>query len=149
MTNRALRKRGSLIVAVLVVLFLVVLMSTQTFQTLWLVRRGDSQQSALRQARELIELGKMIHRQYPPATDFEPARIDMGENQFGVISIEPLTQDPAGAEDGRLADATVNPLVAGDSSPTAEPSPTPRYRIVATFPAGTDGEVTATWEGID
>ncbi len=60
--SKRLRQRersGGLTLCVMVVLLLVGLISSQAIQTLLIVRRGDDRRGELRQARELLELGKL------------------------------------------------------------------------------------------
>ena len=53
------RQRGAIVVCVLVVLLIVGMLAAQTIQTSLLMRRGDAERSQLRQARELVELGRL------------------------------------------------------------------------------------------
>lgn len=119
---RTHRRRGGLLVCVLVVLLLVGLLAAQTMQTLMMVRKSDSRSSTLRQATELVELGRMSQRQ---ATELPPTRdisVSVDHTTEGLIRIQawPVEQD-------RNTES--------------------RYRVVARFPTGTDREVTASWEG--
>jgi type II secretory pathway component PulK len=131
MKNDQLKRRGSLIVAVLVVLFLIVLMSTQTLQTLIFIRQADSRQHATHQARELVELGKMICRQHPRNVDSSAKKIHLNGRLVGQITIE--TQ--------LLEDQLVKNQ---DASPLKQR----RYLITASVSTESGNTVaTATWEG--
>ena len=61
MCDRQKRQRiGAVLVCVMVVLLLVGLISSQAIQTMLIVRQADHRRSGIRQARELIELGRMV-----------------------------------------------------------------------------------------
>lgn len=53
-------RSGAVLIAVMVVLLVVGLLMRQTTQTLLLIRRADDQRQALRQARELVNLGQAV-----------------------------------------------------------------------------------------
>ncbi|MCA9131614.1 MAG: hypothetical protein KDA45_00595 [Planctomycetales bacterium] len=116
------RRRGGVLVGVLVVLFLVGMLSSQTMQTLLLLRRGDSERKQLRQARELLELGQLWRNQ-------SPGPLPQGEQLIAL--------DDAGSVLGKMV---FEPLSKGEVKATK------RYRIVVEYPSGTGSEVTVTWE---
>ena len=121
----ALPLRGSVLICVMVVLLIVGLLISQTLQTLLLVRRGDDTRAHLRQARELVELGKIILQQNPVAKSIDKVRCgDESQNEShrnasdtGSIGFERLSS----IEDG----------------PT-------QIRISVTYRAGSNSEITAT-----
>lgn len=90
-TQRSVRKArpGALLISVLVVLFLVGMLSSQAIQTLLLVRRGDQQRSETRQARELLELGRLavLSNQVPESKLLEI----VVAGQPAAIRFEPLS----------------------------------------------------------
>lgn len=80
---------GALLISVLVVLLLVGMLSSQAIQTLLLVRRGDQQRSETRQARELLELGRLavLSDQVPESKLLEM----VVDGQPAAIRFEPLS----------------------------------------------------------
>lgn len=111
-------KRGALLVCVLVVLLIVGLLTTQTVQTMLVIRRGDAQRSALRQAREVVELGKRI------AANKSSASSESTSQEFEFV-----------VQGDELAKLSITSAASGV------------IRIEAKFPAGSPTEVTVTWEG--
>lgn len=115
---------GAILVCVMVVLLIVSLFCVQTMQTLMIIRRSDSSRRNLRQARELIELGRIAHKQalaQDATTDDTELSIALGDSQIGEITVS-----------------------ASDSGGKQQPGTT---RIVVRYPANSAGEVTASWEG--
>ena len=83
------KRRGAVLVCVMVVLLIVGLSSSQTIQTLLIVRRADHQRSGLRQARELAELGRMaVVRAHVPKNGVLELEVDGNE---GVIRFEEIS----------------------------------------------------------
>lgn len=82
-------RRGAVLVCVMVVLLIVVLLSTQTIQTLLIVRRADRQRSGLRQARELVELGRMaVARDQVP----DPGMMELSvDGERAVVRFEKIS----------------------------------------------------------
>ena len=123
LSKRASR-RGGVLVCVLVVLLLVGMLSAQAFQTLSAARRGDQQRLRLRQARELLELGRVI------AVDGKTLNDSNREVQFDV----PVDGENIGRLSVRLVDA---------------PEGETRYQVTAEYPAGANRGSIATfnsWE---
>lgn len=115
--STAARRPAAVLVCVLVVLLIVGLLSTQTIQTLLIVRRSDMQRKRLRQARELVELGQSVSRQHADnrsaGREFSVV-VDRTLGLSGTVLIEPQPQDGSHL-----------------------------IRIVAKYPAGSDSEVVA------
>ncbi|MEZ6133335.1 MAG: hypothetical protein R3C53_00355 [Pirellulaceae bacterium] len=120
--HRKLHPRGhtrpaAILVCVMVVLLIVALTSAQTVQTMLLVRRADEQRSRIRQVRELVELG----------------RLSLAREQVPASGQLELTVD---GQVGRIR------FIQLESE-----TPSPRFRIVAEFPAHHEqNQVVATWE---
>lgn len=86
--RRASRRKGAVLVAAIVVLFIVCMLAVQTTKTLSVIRYGDQRRSALRQSKELIELGRLVASQRKEQADMsEPFEITFGEDQRGKIGI--------------------------------------------------------------
>jgi hypothetical protein len=120
------RQRGAIVVCVLVVLLIVGMLAAQTIQASLLVRRGDAERSQLRQARELVELGRLALQQ--SARDVPVSDIPVGAWNIVVDASRQFA--------GSIAVQAAGGRGAGQG----------RHRIVAKFPAGTQSEVTVTWE---
>jgi archaellum component FlaG (FlaF/FlaG flagellin family) len=116
------RRAASVIVCVLVMLLLVGLLSVQTLQTLSLIRRSDSERAKIRQARELIELGRQI--------DWNAA-----DSQTLTLRIPDSANSVAAAE---MQTVTLERQADANHSNTA--------RFIAIFPADKPGSVTTTEE---
>lgn len=121
----ALPLRGSVLISVMVVLLIVGLLISQTLQTLLLVRRGDDARANLRQARELVELGKIVLQQNPAARR-------IAEVHCGVKSHDKshLNRSDSGSID-------FEQLSSVDDGP-------PQIRISVTYRVGSNSEITAT-----
>ena len=120
----ATHRRAAVVVCAMVVLLIAGLISMQTMQALMIIRRGDSQRSSLRQARELVELGRMrLARMGSELDEFE-FTLEVEPELEGQITITKIARAGDG---GSPSDATI--------------------RIVARYPVDTAREVTASWEG--
>ena len=125
------RRRGAIVVCVLVVLLIVGMLAAQTIQASLVVRRGDAERSRLRQARELVELGRLAMQQSSRDVPVSDAPVkDMSVGEWNILV------DTRSQFAGSVAVQAAGGRGAGRG----------RYRIVARFPAGNLGEVTATWE---
>lgn len=121
--GRARRRRArsaATLVCVLVVMLIVGLLSAQSIQMLLLVRRADEQRVQLRQARELLELGKLAIAQRAIPDD-GMLRLSVA-GQPAVVTITQLD-----------AEATV--------SPTER-----RYAVHVAYRAGQPQELNVSWE---
>ena len=117
--RRASRRSAAVLICVLVILLLVGMLSAQTVQTLLVVRRADHNRQQLRQARELLERGRLvIARQQIP--------------DDGIINVS-LDGQPASVQIIKLPSST-------DAAP-----PMIRYSVVANY-GGTKASENATWE---
>lgn len=92
--RRIIAQAGSVLVCVLVVLLLVGLLMTQTIQTLVVLRKGDGQRRQVQQARELLELGKMVARRPRETAEVFEQRIlvDASTETYGSIRLEALSE---------------------------------------------------------
>jgi type II secretory pathway component PulK len=126
MPTQPLKRRGAIVVCVLVVLFIVGMLAAQSMQTSIVMRRGDAQHSQLRQARELVELGQIALAQR--VADMADGETVAGEWEVAL-------------DDSSLAVWTVAVTVV--DGPQEVPS---QFRIVAKLPRGSKPEVTVTWE---
>ena len=61
--SRHLRRRGAILIVVMVVLLITGLVASQTLQMLWNVASQDRQRVRIAQARELVELGRLMLEQ--------------------------------------------------------------------------------------
>lgn len=82
-------RHGSLLICVMVVLLLVGLVVTQTVQTMLVLRRSDESQSTLHQARELLEVGKLLADQVKQTEEFT---IEVTREESGLVLVELPTQ---------------------------------------------------------
>jgi hypothetical protein len=90
-SSRNAIRRGATVLAVLILLMIVCLLAHQTVRTLFLLRRGQDRTLKILQAREILELGKMLDRQEPPASDQQTSRqivVSMG-TEFGKLELFP------------------------------------------------------------
>lgn len=120
MRKHAMR-RGGVLVSVLVVLLLVGMLSAQAFQTLSAARRGDQQRLQIRQARELVELGRVI------AVDGKTLNASNRIVQFDV----PVDGESIGSLSVQFVDA---------------PEGEARFQVMAKYPVGASRESTATFK---
>ena len=118
--NRDSRK-GGVLVCVLVVLLLVGMLSAQAFQTLSAARRGDQQRQQIRQARELVELGRMV------AVDGKTLNDSQRMIQLDVS----VDEESVGSLTVQLVDAPEGEI---------------RYQVTGKYPIGASREATATFK---
>lgn len=111
-------RRATVLICVMVVLLLVGMLSVQAMQSLVISRRSSSERAKLLQARELIELGRIVQRR-SDATDV-PNSFEVQLGQAGTGNVRILLSDASRGSGN--------------------------YRIEATFPTGEAGEVSASWE---
>ena len=92
---RSSRRSGAVLIAAIVVLFIVSMLAIQTTKTMSTIRYGDQRQSALRQAQELVELGRLVHKHRSSKAESTDAEtkisISFGDGETG--SIEIITAD--------------------------------------------------------
>ncbi len=127
---RPTRRSGAVLVCVLVVLLIVGLLSAQTIQTLLIVRRGDGERRQLRQARELVGLGRIVLRQQAAHLPTEKITV--------------VVDDPSAASGEASSLGVIELTLPEGAGLSSEDSS--RVRIVATYPVGSAGAVTTTWE---
>ena len=120
-------KRGAVLICVLVVLMLVGMMSMQAIQSLMIVRRSDSHRANVRQARELIELGK-IAASDSIASDGVVWEISLPNGAKGSINLVPIQT----AEDNT-----------GTPESNNHTTKTDEIRIEAAYPANSPQETLA------
>ncbi len=80
-------RSATVLMCVLVVLIIVGLLTSQTMQTLLVVRRGDAVRHQLRQAREVLELGKIILQRNGRQTLEPELRVSLDSEQAAWASI--------------------------------------------------------------
>ena len=121
------QRRAAILICVLVVLLIVGLLTTQTLQTLMLLRRGDTQRQQLRQARELIELGKMVAQQQSE---------ELPENAL-VVPLSTIDSiDGQKSENTELAGISFSRIDDDQASPI--------LRVTVNYPLDQPNEITAT-----
>ncbi len=137
------RRHGATIIAVLVVLLIVSLLAHQTARTLFVIRQGQDQRAKIIQAREVLELGRIMGlqlRSTPSLLTAQPMIVKVGDEyaklEFSSEST-PESEDLSKAitESTPNEDTSVNSLPDRDGS-TERP---PIHRIVATWPVDSNG----------
>ena len=83
--NKNSRRSGAVLICVLVVLLIVGLISAQTIQTLLMIRRSDAARSRLRQAQELVELGRIVVQQHGAAALPESVEVALDDQSQAKI----------------------------------------------------------------
>lgn len=84
-------RRGATVLAVLILLMIVCLLAHQTVRTLFLLRRGQDHALKILQAREILEIGRLLEPQEPPSIDQQTSRqivVSMG-TEFGKLELFP------------------------------------------------------------
>ena len=82
-THPRRRNKASILVCVLVIMLVVSLLAAQSLQTVSVIRRGDTQRSSLRQARELVELGRIVAEREPKG--MKVVSLDLPDNAIGNV----------------------------------------------------------------
>lgn len=79
------RNKASILVCVIVIMLVVSLLAAQSLQTVFVIRRGDTQRSNLRQARELVELGRIVAMR--ESEGMKVVSLDLPDNATGTVEI--------------------------------------------------------------
>lgn len=81
-------RNGAVLVAAIVVLFIVCMLAVQTTKTLSTIRYGAQRRSSLRQAQELVELGKLVIASRAGKEESPPKfTVEFDEDKRGSIEI--------------------------------------------------------------
>ena len=90
------KRKGTAVFVLMVVLLIVGLLVQQAVRTLWTFRRSQQQQLRIAQARELLEIGKQLHKAIGSdriqELDPSPVIVAVGD-QFGRIELQRETGD--------------------------------------------------------
>ncbi len=145
-------RRAAVLICVMVLLLITGLIMHQTLQALLLVRRGDARHFELRQARELVELGKMVvERQQSEAASGEtPAenteivddRVTRPMQQPLIVSLATETSGDTTVR-GLQGSLLIESLSPQGESNHNEPS---IWKITVRYPLGNNNEFTVTEE---
>lgn len=96
------KRRGSIMVCVLVVVLLVVLLSAQTLQTITVMGRANRHQQRVEQAREMIEIGRNRLSEMQPGTEdvvrweFHGDPIEMVLYKGETVDVDASQSEPLG-----------------------------------------------------
>lgn len=120
-TRSCTSRRGSILIMVMAVLLITGLIASQTIELLWTTSKNDRQRERLLQAREMVELGKIM---------LEQGVVPEG----GAAAVE---------VDGVPGKITFQSLNGAENASSAE---TRRFRIVAEYGGGNGNRAVATWE---